>query len=85
MKTTVEIPDTLDRRAKAMAASQGHSFRALLGEALQARVDHRGAEDRPWMKVFAGTDRDADFGDEMLRIAQAIEDEFEQLEPEDRL
>jgi len=85
VKTTVEIPDPLYRRAKAMAASQGRSFRALLEEALQARIDHRGGEDRPWLKAFAGMDRDADFREEMQRIAQVIEGEFEQVEPEDRL
>ncbi|MFO7780611.1 MAG: hypothetical protein R6W94_03210 [Spirochaetia bacterium] len=38
MKTTVEIPDDLYRRAKSRAAESGQSFRSLLVDALRARL-----------------------------------------------
>lgn len=38
MKTTVEIPDTLFRDAKAAAASRGVSLKVLLTEALQEKL-----------------------------------------------
>jgi hypothetical protein len=42
MKTTVEIPDDLYRRAKSRAAESGQSFRSLLVDALRARLCGQG-------------------------------------------
>jgi hypothetical protein len=42
MKTTVEIPDDLYRRAKSTAAESGQTFRSLLVDALRARLYGQG-------------------------------------------
>jgi hypothetical protein len=38
MKTTLELPDELFRKAKATAASSGQSLKAFFTEALQAKL-----------------------------------------------
>ncbi len=38
MKTTIELPDELFKRAKATAAIQGESLKDLIREALEARL-----------------------------------------------
>jgi hypothetical protein len=46
MRTTVELPPDLMRRAKARAASRGESFKALLTRAVATELD-REAPSRP--------------------------------------
>lgn len=50
MKTTVDLPDELYRRAKAEAALRGQKFRELVAEGL-ARVLEAPAEHRPKAKM----------------------------------
>ena len=38
MKTTVEIPDSLFRRAKSKAAERGQSLKEFMAEALQEKL-----------------------------------------------
>ena len=52
MKTTVDLPDELYRRAKAEAALGGQKFRELVAEGL-ARVLEMPAEQRPKAKISA--------------------------------
>ncbi len=80
MKTTVDIPDALFRQAKSAAAEQGIPLRVLISEALaeKLRVDSIG--DKPWMKMFGKL---RDLHSETARINQIIEEEFEQIDPED--
>ena len=52
MKTTVDLPDELYRRAKAEAALRGQKFRELVAEGL-ARVLEAPAEQRPKAKMSA--------------------------------
>ena len=49
MKTTVEIPAALYTRAKHMAAARGVSFRRILLEALEEKVNERPG--KPWMEI----------------------------------
>jgi hypothetical protein len=49
MKTTLEIPDFLVRRAKSIAAERGISLRQFITEAVQGKLETR-SHDRPWMK-----------------------------------
>ena len=81
MKTTLEIPDTLFRRAKSVAAQRGIPFRELVSEALGEKLAAAAAEERPWMKSFGKL---RDLQKENARIDRIIEQEFEQIEPEDR-
>ncbi|MGD0090001.1 MAG: hypothetical protein ABSE73_08780 [Planctomycetota bacterium] len=84
MKTTVEVPDVLFRKAKASAASKGLTLKEFLTEALEARLASLGEPGgaKPWMNVFAGLKRGAAFHVETARIEAAIEEEFERIEPE---
>ena len=80
MKTTLEIPDALFRKAKSAAAEQGIPLRALVSAALEEKLSARKTEDKPWMKAFGKL---RDLRKETARIDRIIEEEFEKIEPED--
>lgn len=84
MKTTLEIPDTVFRRAKATAASRGQALKDYVTEALQEKLaGRRGDSARaaaPWMKGFGGLRA---LRRETSKIQQAIDREFGTVEPED--
>lgn len=83
MKTTLEIPDAVFRRAKAAAAERGIPFREFVTEAVKDKLaDTRKDRERPWMAGFGGLRR---LHRESARIGRIIEAEFEQIEAEDRL
>ena len=83
MKTTLEIPDSIFRRAKSAAAQRGISLREFVSEAVRDKLADRGkAADRPWMAAFGKLRR---LRKETARINRWIEEEFEQVEAEDRL
>jgi hypothetical protein len=85
VKTTIEIPDPLFRRAKARAAERGQSLKQLVADALQerlARTGRRELEDDPaWMRGFGGLSR---LRTETRRIQARVDEAFEAIEPEDR-
>jgi hypothetical protein len=85
VKTTLEIPDALFRRAKARAAERGQSLKALVTEALQEKLAARTkigqAEDPEWMQGFGALKR---LRRETARIQERIDEAFEAVEPEDR-
>ena len=84
MKTTLEIPGPLFRRAKAIAARQGRTLKQLVQEALSekiARVDGTSSVQKPWMVLAGGLKH---LHSENRRIERVIEAEFENIEPEDR-
>ena len=85
MKTTIEIPDPLFRKAKSRAAENGQSLKDLVAEALQeklatARSGARSAEPR-WMQGFGKLRR---LRKETRRVQARIDRQFETIEPEDR-
>lgn len=80
MKTTLEIPDALFRRAKSAAAEQGIPLRELVSEALAERLRGRRGEDKPWLNTFGKLHR---LRKETARINRIIEEEFDRVEPED--
>jgi hypothetical protein len=85
MKTTLEIPDLLFRRAKAAAARQGRPFRQLVEEALiekLARSEGLRQREKTWMALAGALKH---LHAENLRIDRAIEAEFETIEAEDRV
>jgi len=86
MKTTIEIPDPLFRKAKARAAERGQSLKELVAEALRdklasgtGRVAEAGP---PWMRGFGKL---RDLHRETERIQATIDEVFETIEPEDRV
>ena len=84
VKTTLEIPEPLFRKAKATAARQGHTLKQLVQEALSekiARIDGSSRRQKPWMTLAGGLKH---LHSENRRIERVIEAEFENIEPEDR-
>ena len=80
MKTTLEIPDALFRRAKAAAARQGIPLRALVESALADKLRAGAGEEKPWMKSFG---RLRSLHKDTMRIDALMAAEFGQIEPED--
>jgi hypothetical protein len=84
VKTTVEIPDDLFRRAKVLAAQEGLSMKQLITESLQHRVLRHSPEttiEPPWKQAFGAMRA---YKKENRRIEKLVEEEFGQVEPEDR-
>lgn len=85
MKTTIEIPDRLFRRAKSTAAERGQSLKQFVAAALQEKLAAKGGYAAPgepdWMKGFAGLRA---LHGETLRIQATIDEAFDTVEPEDR-
>jgi hypothetical protein len=53
MKTTLEIPDAIFRRAKSVAAERGIPLRELVTKAVKEKLAHnRGPSHKPWMTAF---------------------------------
>ena len=85
MKTTLELPDPLFRRAKAAAAERGQSLKQLVAEALSEKLSspegRTPASTPPWMKGFGGLRR---LHKETATIQAEIDRTFRIVEPEDR-
>lgn len=83
MKTTLEIPDAIFRRAKSVAAERGIPLRAFVTEAVKAKLaSEPKAGDKPWVRLAGGLKH---LRKETRRINRIIEEEFEKIEPEDLL
>ena len=82
MKTTVEIPDSLFRQAKAAAAQQGTSLKDFLTEAVREQLRRKAALaslNKPWMRAFGGL---RDLHRESKRLERVIQQEFERIDEE---
>ena len=86
MKTTIEIPDPLFRKAKSRAAERGQSLKDFVTDALQAKLATHSASGRPgepgWMDGFGKL---RDLHQETARIQGVVDAAFEVVEPQDRL
>jgi hypothetical protein len=85
VKTTIEIPDSLFRKAKSRAAERGQSLKQLVTEALQDKLASRSgtgsAAEPGWMEGFGKLRR---LRKETGRVRARIDEAFEILEPEER-
>ena len=85
MKTTLEFPDPLFRKAKATAAERGQSLKDFVTEALREKLasSSQGAQagEPGWMLGFGKLKR---LHRETLRVQSRVDQEFETIEPEDR-
>ena len=80
MKTTIEIPDAIFRKAKSKAAEQGIPLRQFVTEAVAARLQNTSPNNpKPWMKHVGKL---KDLHQETLRINKIIEDASENIDPE---
>jgi hypothetical protein len=83
MKTTLEIPDTVFRRAKSAAAERGIPLREFVTEAVKDKLVASGkAAEKPWLAAFGKLKH---LRKESAKINRTVEEEFEQIEPEDLL
>lgn len=85
MKTTLEIPDPLFRKAKSKAAERGQSLKQLVTEALQEKLaadsGRQPAAPPRWMQGFGKLRR---LRKETRRLQAGIDEQFGKTEPEDR-
>jgi hypothetical protein len=79
MKTTLEIPDPILRKAKVKAAERGIPLRQFVTEAVQEKLAAGKTDDKPWMKTIGGLRH---LHDENVRIQKLIDEEFETIDPE---
>jgi hypothetical protein len=85
MKTTIEIPDALFRKAKSKAAERGQTLRHFVAEALSEKLSggaNRSSATKPaWMRGFGKLRR---LHKETKRIELVIAEEFDVIDQEDR-
>ena len=78
MKTTLEIPDFLFRRAKSLSAERGIPLRQFVTEAVQEKLKAT-PHDRPWMKHLGKLKH---LRKERKRIEKRAEEAFERIDRE---
>ena len=85
MKTTIDIPDPLFRKAKSKAAERSQTLKEFVAEALREKLavhpSNVLAGEPEWMQGFGELRR---LHKETSRIQARIDDAFEVIEPEDR-
>ena len=80
MKTTIEIPDELFKKAKATAALQGESLKDLICDALETRLlsspSQQHSDQTGWRSVFGLADAKS-----VRKIDQRIAADLERVDP----
>ena len=80
MKTTLEIPDAIFRRAKSAAAARGIPLRELVTEAVKDKLATESkAGQKPWLKHLGKLKH---LHKETIRIDALIEEDSEKIDPE---
>ncbi len=80
MKTTIEIPDAIFRRAKAAAAANGQSLKAYFTDAIEGRLRQGVSGAKPWEAGFGAL---RNLHRENRRIERLIAAEFEAIDEEE--
>jgi len=81
MKTTLEIPDAIFRRAKSQAAESRIPLRQFVSEAVAEKLGAKSPAKAKARLVLAGKLRH--LRKETVRISSLIEQEFEKIDPEE--
>ena len=80
MKTTLEIPDPIFRRAKSEAAARGIPFREFVTEAVKDKLAAaKKPTEKPWLKLVGKLKH---LRRETARINRVIEEETEKIDAE---
>ena len=79
MKTTLEIPDHIFRRAKSAAAERGIPLREFVTEAVKDKLAANVAGEKPWIKFMGKLKH---LHRETERINHLIEEDFEKIDVE---
>ena len=80
MKTTLEIPDSVFRRAKSLAAEHGIPLREFVTEAVKDKLAANAkTSNRPWVRLMGGLKH---LHKETERINRLIEENCEKIDPE---
>jgi hypothetical protein len=80
MKTTLEIPDAIFRRAKSRAAARGVPLRQFVTEAVEEKLKSEAESGaKPWLKHFGKLKH---LRKETARINRLIEEDSEKIDPE---
>ena len=80
MKTTLEIPDLIFRRAKAQAAERGIPLREYVTEAVTEKLESESTARAKRLQLVGALRH---LRKETARINRVIEEEFEKIEPEE--
>ena len=80
MKTTLEIPNSIFRRAKSKAAERGIPLRQFVTEAVEDKLKTTSAASRkPWLKHLG---KSKDLRKEAVRVNRVIAEAFEVVDLE---
>ena len=82
MKTTLEIPDSIFRRAKATAAEQRIPLRQFVSDAVAEKLGTKPNLTKARASLVGGLRH---LHKETARINRLIENEFESIEPEESI
>lgn len=80
VKTTLEIPDGVFRRAKSLAARDGKSLKQFVNEAIAAKLAEVPLATPAWTKCFGAAKKHAAA---LRAIDAAVAAEFERIDPEE--
>jgi len=81
VKTTLEMPDPVLRKAKAKAAAVGIPLRQFVTEAVEEKLRASDqAAKKPWMKTIGGLKH---LHKDNLRVQRIIDEEFGKIDPGD--
>lgn len=82
MKTTIELPDPVFRKAKAVAAERGSSLKDFFTEAVEELLRRQGDEQTamPWERAFGGL---RDLHRENQELDRLIDAEFETIDEDE--
>jgi hypothetical protein len=81
----MELPDSLFRETKALAARKGSSLRQVVVEALaqQLKAEKEMPAAKPWLRAFRDLRRDDDLVRELRRLSRRVDAAFERVNEED--
>lgn len=83
MKTTLELPDTLFRRAKSRASKDGITLKQFVTEAIREKINDTGrgnAGEPRWRKHFGVARK---YAGELRKVDAGIAAECGKIDPED--